>query len=292
MIFKSWTEHFLFSFKKNKVKSSTLNFYFNMLKELEPIWNIELDALTVFDLQNCINSLVDNGRSFSTIKHAFSLCEQSLNKALICNIIKNNPCKGVELPSENKKNIEALSTFEIQQLILCKNKTFYYNVFLFLLFSGLRAGELIGLLWDDIDIKNRVIHINHNYYRGELSTPKTQNSFRDLPLTDLLYSLMPRASREKTNQPVFVNTMGNRIDYHILLRAWHRQQDNANFKNLHGLHALRHTFATNLIHNGADVKSVSLLLGHKHIQTTLDFYTHSNIEEKRETLSLLNFKVL
>lgn len=285
MIFKNWLEHYLFTFKRNNVKNSTYLFYCEMFKALQPLYDIELDSLDVFAVQQLINSMHASGFAYSTIKHVFELVNQACKKAFACKLIRNNPCDGVELPHAHRREIECLSEFEIRQLLHCSDRNYYYPVFLFLLFSGLRVGELIALGRDDIDIQNNVIHINKNFYRGELSTPKTNSGFRSVPLSAELRSLLP----VPLSDIVFANTLGKRIDYHALLTSWHRQQSGAGFIRLHGLHSLRHTFATNLIHNGADVKTVSVIMGHRDIQTTLNYYCHADIEDERHAMDLLTY---
>lgn len=285
MEFESWVKGYLETFKKRKIKHSTYDYYLNRFKALKPLFKINVQDLTLFDIQSVINSLDDSGLSSSTIKGCYILIEQSLNKAVSAGYITRNPCDGVELPREINKNIDCLSEFELTQLLNCSSKGYYYNFFMFLLFSGTRTGEALGLTWNDIDFADKVIHIRNNYYRGELSTPKTDNGTRDIPLTASLVALMPN----RTDGIVFTNTLGNYIDYRVLLTAWHRQQQNAGFIKMHGLHALRHTYASNLLHNGADIKTVSLLLGHKDIQTTLNFYCHSSMADKRETVAKLNY---
>lgn len=287
MIFKNWLEHYLFTFKKSKVKKSTLNYYEWRLHELTPLYDIPLDELNLFDIQDFINGY-SVGHSHSTVKGCFVLINQACKKAVSAGIIKRNPCDGVELPTFKKKDIDCLSEFELRQLFSCSNHAYYYPVFMFLLYSGMRVGELLALQATDIDFENNIINITKNFYRGEIQTPKTSQGVRSIPLTSELKKLLPGRFRTP-DEIVFKNTLGYRIDYHVLLTSWHRQQTSAHFINCYGLHALRHTFASNLIHNGADVKTVSLLLGHKDIQTTLNFYCHSDIEEKRQVISKLNY---
>ncbi len=288
MIFKTWLEHYLFCFKKNKVKNSTFDFYKWRFEALKPLYNIELEELNLFHVQNFINNYAV-GRSSATVKDCFILINQACQKAVNANLIRSNPCDGVELPPHFRKEIDCLSDFEIRQFLSCSDRGFYYPVFLFLLFSGLRVGELIALEAADIDFNKQVIHITKNYYRGEISTPKTESGFREIPLTADLKKLLPERFRAY-NEIVFKNSLGHRIDYRVLLTSWHRQQTAAGFIRFHGLHSLRHTFASNLIHNGADVKTVSLILGHRDIQTTLNFYCHADIKQKREVISRLDFK--
>lgn len=287
MTCKTWLEHYLFSFKKNKIKNSSYNYYRERFEALKPLYDLELEKLTLFDVQNFINTYQQE-HSYSTVRGCFVLLQQAFSKAVSAGFIKINPCDGVELPHPEKQEVDSLSDFELKQLFTCNQRSYYYPIFLFLLFSGMRVGEALALSPSDIDFKNKIIHVDNNFYRGELSTPKTLSGFRELPLTPELEKIICRA--RSARNILFPNTLGERIDYHVLLTAWHRQQTSCGFIKLHGLHSLRHTFASNLIHSGADVKTVSLLLGHKDIQTTLNFYCHADIKQKRDVISLLNFK--
>lgn len=290
MVLESWLEHYLNTFKKHHIKKSTFAFYEDLRIFLRPLNAVEVSEIDLFMIQNLVNGLHQRGLAYNTIKPCVSLLRRAFEKAIVAGIIKTNPCDGVELPAHDKTEIEILSEFEVKQLVSTRHRSYYYSVFLFLLFSGVRVGELIALEWSDIDLSNRIIHITKNFYRGDLTTPKTNQGKRDIPLTDSLLQLLP--DQEEGSKIVFKNSLGCRIDYHVLLTAWHRQQVSANFKNDYGLHALRHTFATNLIRNGADIKTVSTLLGHKDIQTTLNFYCHSGMDEKRDAMTLLSFKTL
>lgn len=288
MMLEKWLFLYLDTFKKHRVKKSTYDFYLQRINNFKSIFDIDIKELTVFDIQNVINSCIASGASYSTLKSDVIILSQALDKAVKMGYIPLNPCGGIELPGRDKKNIDILSDFEVHQLIHVKEPTFYHNVFMFLLFSGCRCGEVLALTQSDIDVYNSVIHINKNYYRGQLSTPKTASGFRDIPLTAPLYSLLPKDIKSPTGV-IFVNSIGTYIDYHCLLRSWYREQDKAGFIKSYGLHALRHTYASKLIKNGADVKTVSELLGHKDIATTLNFYTHSDMSRKKDVVKLLDF---
>lgn len=288
MTLEQWFLNYLHTFKENKVKKSTFDFYLFRLKSFGPLLDIDIKDLNVFHIQELINKMHEKGDSFTTIKNTFSFLKQGIKKAIACGVISHDVTCGVELPRKNTKKIEALSEFEIMQF-LKSEKTFYYNIFLFLLLSGVRVGEALALDCSDIDFNKHIIHINKNFYRGNITTPKTESGVRDIPLTKEIESLL---DKRRKKGPLFVNSVGGRVDYGTLLTAWHRQQKRANFKKLYGLHSLRHTFATFLIQNGADVKTVSLILGHSDIQTTLNFYCHSSFEKKEEVLTKLPFLAL
>lgn len=293
MKLEQWIEQYLFSFKKNNVKTSTMEYYKQRFAALKPLFDIDIRDLTVFDVQNFINSYSD-GRSYSTVRGSVVLLRQACEKAIQANLIRQNPCDGAELPTVKKKEVDCLSDIEVERLLRCDERCCYYPLILFLLYSGVRVGEALALTVDNIDFRKKVIYIVRNQYRGQMTTPKTYNSNRDIPLTADLEKIIRSAVSAGCdyNALVFKNTFGRMVDYHVLLTSWQRQQIACGFKYLHGLHSLRHTYASNLIHNGADTKTVSLLLGHKDISTTLNFYCHSDIKQKHDTVSLLSFRAL
>ncbi len=288
MNFGNWLEHYLYTFKRQNVKKSTYDFYNNIREVLKPLFEIDLNELNIFIIQDFANQLYEQSYAHSTVKHCVNLISQACRKAITAHLIKINPCDGVELQHRPRPEIECLTPAEISMLRNTEHRSIYYNVFLFLMYTGMRTGEMIALDWRDLDYAKQVIHICRNFYRGEVTTPKTGHGIRDLPLTTQILSTLPR--RQLAGN-VFLNTMGRMIDYRILLTSWHRQQESTGFPNLYGLHALRHTFATTLIRNGADAKTVAMLLGHADVSITLNYYCHSDLEDKRRALSLLDFSI-
>ena len=136
--------------------------YINIVKSFKSIFDIDIKDLTVFDIQNVINSFIASGAAYSTLKSDIVILSQAFDKAVKMGYIPLNPCGGIELPGRDKKNIDILSDFEVHQLIHVKEPTFYHDVFMFLLFSGCRCGEVLALTQSDIDVDNLVIHINKN----------------------------------------------------------------------------------------------------------------------------------
>lgn len=158
------------------------------------------------------------------------------------------------------------------------------------LYTGLRIGEICALKWENIDLKNRIIHIistvsrinNNGKTEYIIDVPKTKSSVRDIPVPKKLMivlkeSFINRKSDyviSQTNNFVIPRTFEYR--YHKLLKEL--KIDSTNF------HSLRHTFATNCISNGMDVKSLSEILGHANTNTTLQIYVHPSMEVKRRQI--------
>ena len=161
--------------------------------------------------------------------------------------------------------------------------------------TGLRLGEICSLKWVDIDQERRLLHVNRTVQRikskeGPAKTvlletaPKSVFSNREIPMPDtLLALLMPfkKAGQEYilcTNKPMEPRTYQN----HFKRYLGETKIPNYNF------HTLRHTFATNCIDSGMDIKSLSEILGHSNVQITLDRYVHPSMDTKRKYINALS----
>lgn len=147
-----------------------------------------------------------------------------------------------------------------------------------LVFSGLRAAELLGLTWKDVDFEARVIRVRRQMSRQGARTPlKTREARRDVILMDeLARSLRKRrlaASFSADDDLVVGNGVRNTLGYTRLLKAFTRTASAAGVDDATP-HTCRHTFASILIDQGADVEFVSRQLGHASTKTTWDIYVH------------------
>ena len=160
-----------------------------------------------------------------------------------------------------------------------------------LITTGIRRGELMGLQWGDIDLDRCVISVNRNvtYTPASgivVSTPKTDCGFRQIPLMPSVADVLKeyRNSMNEWQQRDYVFPKGGnpalaRDPNSITRRV-------KNFMRSHSLpdmspHDLWHTCATLLLSNGADIKSVSEILGHTDASTTLNFYVRSDLQQTK-----------
>lgn len=160
--------------------------------------------------------------------------------------------------------------------------------------TGLRLGEVCSLKWMDIDPEHKLLHVNRTVQRikskdGPAKTilletaPKSVFSNREIPIPDMLLSLLmsfKKAGQEYilcTNKPMEPRTYQN----HFKRYLEEIKIPNYNF------HTLRHTFATNCIDSGMDIKSLSEILGHSNVQITLDRYVHPSMDTKRKYINAL-----
>ena len=275
---------------KTSIKESTFYNYNSIIKgKLLPYFKgIRLAEITKQHICNFIKILTKQKLSPKRIKDILLLLNQFLQDNEI--YIK------FDYPSLTKKKILTFNDNEIH-IIECNTlntKDTKKFAILLTLFTGLRIGELCALQWKDIDLENKVIHITKNIIRvkapknstsktiTKIDKPKTINSIRDIPINEVLISFLKKL---KKNDNMYLLT-GNE-DYMTPSKYYYFYQKYIESLNIspYTFHSIRHTFATRSLAFGMDVKTLSVILGHTSIKTTLDLYVHITEEEKRKQIN-------
>ncbi len=211
----------------------------------------------------------------------------------------------VKFPTEQKKNeLEVLSIASQKKIMqYVKDNFTFRNLGVYICLStGMRIGEICGLKWCDINITTETISVNRTIERiyiidgGKryteliISTPKTQNSIREIPMNRELLKLIKPLKRLMNND-YFVLTNEAKPTEPRTYRNYYKQL----LKQLEipdlKFHGLRHSFATRCIESLCDYKTVSVILGHANISTTLNLYVHPNMEQKKKCIDKM-FKSL
>ena len=195
-------------------------------------------------------------------------------------LILTNPCDLLvrrERPKPGKAKQRYLTTDEMRHLLQRASGEGSIVIPL-LLFSGLRASEVLGLAWNEIDFADQVIRVRHQMSRtGERVPVKTDAGRRDVILMDELAQVLRKrrlAARFSQHEDLVLgNGLGNTLGYTRLLRAFSEAADAAELRGVTP-HTCRHTFASILIDQGATVEFVSDQLGHATTKTTWDIYVH------------------
>jgi integrase len=239
-----------------------------------------------------------------TLKTIRYLLKQAFEFAMQENYLRINPSNGIKIPTTDikDKEISVLTLDEQEKYIQVLGATKYKLLFFTALFTGMRMGELIALKWENVDLDKKIITVCESYKRTkkysedgtdvniiDKKAPKTKNGNREINIPEFLAAALKAykdSQVSNTDNLVFITASGQQMSDANLRRIQIALCKKADipYKNFH---ALRHTYATRLIENGSDVKTVSRLLGHADIQTTLNIYVHSTDDSKRSAADTL-----
>lgn len=197
--------------------------------------------------------------------------------------------------TETNKEIEVLTVAHHKKILdFIKQNFTFRNLGIYIsLTTGLRIGEICGLKWSDINTDNGTITVNRAIERiyiveGErkhtelvINTPKTKNSCREIPMNKELLAMV-KPLKKVVNTDFYVLTNEEKpTEPRTYRNYYHRLMARLDVPRLK-YHGLRHSFATRCIESNCDYKTVSVLLGHANITTTLNLYVHPNIEQKKK----------
>ena len=200
--------------------------------------------------------------------------------------------------NHDKKTVDVLSRDNQRKLMeyLNENFTFKNLGIVICLSAGLRIGELCALRWSDIDIDEAVIKIRHTIQRiyitdeGDrkytkilIDTPKTKESIRDIPLSSNLVKIL-KPLKKVVKDEYFILTNDTKPTEPRTYRNYYKRLLNKLGIPDIKFHGLRHSFATRCIEANSDYKTVSVILGHSNISTTLNLYVHPNKEQKKKCI--------
>lgn len=260
-------------------------------KAFEQLYDIKVTDITKIDIQNGITKLMKRGNKSVTIKTRVDYIKALFNYAINdYSIICTNPTKGVKI-KEDKNNItrKALTEKESDDLLEALKGSRYYLVALIALKCGLRIGEILGLSVCDINFKESYIHINKQFKRfgndciiGEL---KSKNSNRIIPIPKIVIDeLKKHISVNNLDELDLLFNFGSKKSFETVMN---KRMKALGFNVC--LHELRHTYATKLVSNGLDLKTVAYLLGHD-IKMTMSVYSHVNDDMMKNAAELINTK--
>ncbi len=256
------------------------------------------------DVQQFVFAKLDEGLSQKSVKDILIVLKMVLRFGVKYNLIAHRQID-IRFPTERERQeVEVLSKANQRKIMeFVKSNFTFQNLGIYICLSaGLRIGEVCALTWDDIDAEQGVIYVNKTIQRiylvGEIEkrteviidTPKSKNSIREIPMTrDLLRIIKPLKKVVNGSFYVLTNSAAptEPRTYRNYYKRLMKQLDIPALK----FHGLRHSFATRCIESNCDYKTVSVLLGHSNISTTLNLYVHPNMEQKKRCVEQM-FKAL
>ncbi|MDF2537744.1 MAG: integrase family protein [Herbinix sp.] len=297
----TWHEHWIKEYKETKNKPGTVVIYKGhyRLYIKEDIGRMKLKAVRPEHIKQIYNKLSRNGYSTNTIELVSIILSGMFKEAVNNEKIPKNPVSKVEIPrAEETKEIRVLTVEEQENFMKYAKNSKCYELIFTALTSGMRSGELRGLLWSEVDLDNCWISVkktlnyrDHTYVRDN---PKTKDSVRDIPIMEPLYKVLKEYKEKQDEQRlllgsewkaraglenlVFPSDNGSPMNRDVLKVAINKIVESMNKEGIlmeHVTpHCFRHTFATRSIEDGMDMNDLKVLLGHSTLSQTMDLYVH------------------
>ena len=301
----NWMDAWFENVAKIKVRPSSHQTYRGYIdNHIKPnIGNIPLEKLTTMELQKLYRKLLTSGRverveakeqpkglSAKTVRNINQVISSAMDLAVAQKIILENPTNACSLPRVEHKEMQTISAEQLQAFLEEAKRSGVYEMYYIELSTGLRRGELLGLKWEDIDMKQGIIRVRRQISRIDgkiVEAPlKTKNSYRTVTISPQAVEVL-KAQKEKTDDEyVFPSPNGGPISPDSVNNMLHRVLDRAGIPRVR-FHDMRHTFATLALQNGVDIKTVSGMLGHFSAGFTLDTYAHVTTAAQKEAAAAI-----
>lgn len=298
ILFKNVTKDWLL-FKKSSVKESTyFRYKYIINKYLLPHFATKtIYYFETYDFNLYINNLTKIIAS-KTVKDIICVFK-SILQYIEMRFNVNYALKLISTPKNEVTDLKVLKENEIKKLELyCFGSNDLKNIGIAIcLNTGLRLGEICALTWENIDLDENLIIVNktiQRVYKGkkntsiQINSPKTRNSMRKIPIPKKLCNVLKLLNKinRYSGEEYFLTGSKKFIEPRNYEETFKKCLKICNIPN-YKFHILRHTFATNCINIGMDVKSLSEILGHANVNITLNRYVHSSYEAKRKFLDKL-----
>lgn len=309
---KIWYETYAVPFVK---ESTQVSYECYIRRHINPIiGNLKLSDLNAITLQDFFNQQYTSGSAAGTslapktIINMRMMLHEALGDAMKNDLIACNYVEAVKLPKNTRKEMRVLDNAEQARLVAtlkASDDRFAFGIFLCLA-TGIRLGELCGLQWDDITITDSISTLRIARTVGRIpdlqtgqgtklhiSSPKSDAANRIIPLNDIILKHLKHYRMQlcaalgeqygtgsnyimscKAGKPVEPKYM--QVKFKSFLQA--SDIKDANF------HALRHTFATRALEKNVDFKTLSAILGHANVTTTMNLYQHVLLEQKKSAM--------
>ena len=311
MTVEQWLDIWLKTYLKSVRPYTVLSYTQHVNNHIKPaLGEIRLDKLKPHMIQQFYNSLGiahgnKPGLSPKTVQNIHGVLHKALQQAVKIGYLRSNASDACELPRAEKTEIKPLNEAEIQAFMKAIKGHKFETVFLVLMFTGIRRGEVCGLTWDHVNFEQNTIYINRQLQQipgqsGVFHLTSTKNG-KGRTITaatfvmDALrqYKVQQTEARLKAGPDwqdegfVFTNKLGRHLSPNTVYNNYKRLVASIGIPQAR-LHDLRHTYATISLHAGDDIKTVQENLGHHSAAFTLGQYVHATEKMKQDSANRMD----
>lgn len=273
--------------KKGSVRPTTYDTYGFVLRHAAPIRGIPLAKVTCQQVQRLFSNLRNKGLG-RTIEVLHAVLHQAFEQAVQWNLVPRNIMDAVTVPKTDKEEIHPLTPEETQRFLAVAADDRLHALYVLAVTCGLRFGEVLGLRWENVDMKARTITLTHQLGRNDSGflPLKTQKSRRTITLSEMALQALRKHRQRQAKERlkagdiwcdldlVFCTEVGTSLNQsNVRNRSFYPILEKANLRRIR-FHDLRHTCATLLLSQGVHPRIVQEQLGHSRSGTTLDIYSH------------------
>lgn len=300
---EEWIKEWMRIYKRPYISPRTYQGYVEKSRTIvEHLGNMQLQKIELYHLQRFISELQKKGKSPKSLRHYYSILKMCFDDAIMCRLMVMNPTKNLKLPSMRRKELNIMTKEEQQVFEGFMKEHTMGTAYIVLVNTGLRAGELSGLTWNDVDFDNKSLYVRRGMQKittyddefnkvsreRKITDVKTENSYRVVPMLDKVVRVLKEYKEkiiEEQNELaelgkgfseddfIFKTKSNNPITSEYLRKHCQQICESHNFRKV-GIHELRHTFATRSIEAGIDLRVLQEILGHASYSTTADIYVH------------------
>lgn len=247
----------------------------------------KMSSLTSEEAQRFINAYGQGEPPFSkphakeTVDKLMVHVKAAIKQATKDDIFRVSPADDIssvwknEPQSEKTKFLSEEDQIKLRRVVLNKLSSPVDYLILVGLDTGMRPGELLGLTWNNLDLKKNMVHVVQTWNYVEMKIDKVKMDRPcDVTITPALSKLLLSYREEQDSDFVFAASTGGPMSTSYLSRELKKRQEEANIDQKINPHGLRHSHASLMLYRGMDIKALSKRLGHKNIQITLNKYAH------------------
>jgi integrase len=301
-----WLEHVV----KPTVRPRTYDSYVSTVHMhlIPALGRLRLEKLTAPHVTALLNQKRESGLSATTVIYIRNVLRAALNEAMRSDLVGRNVATLVKPPARVRFVPKPLSPEEAGRLLAAAKGDRLEALYSVAVALGLRQGEALGLRWEDIDLERGVLHVRNQLQwrrdtprRAELVEPKTERAKRSIPIPPQVVSDLKRHQRRQLEDRVlagsrwqggrwnlvFCSTIGTPLDYANLMKDYRALLGRAGLEPRR-YHDLRHSCASFLVAQGVPPRVVMEILGHSQIGTTMNTYSHVDLDTLRAATDRMN----